>query len=289
MGSDHVVYADQLRKWSTGVNWEVNWWAGFFDTRGRDFPGGLEAGLLPDLAWDVHDLPSPKPADKVLDVGSGPLTAVARVVDGKRLDLTAVDPLAPYYARVLAAADLRPPVPSQQAFAEDLTASFDPETFDFVNMMNALDHSIDPLRAIEEMLIVTKVGGTIVLSHTIDEAERSHHEGLHQWNFNIENGKFLIWGKDGRHVIDDIFRDVASMTTRRGGHGPNSLRTVIKKMKPMAISINDRRQSRLQEVLSASLDVVYKMHAELSGEGHHRLATKQKPKRWRLRSPFVRE
>ena len=272
--------SQQFRKWSSGVNNEVDWWAGYIDTRGSDWGNDLEQRLRPDSQWDPSNAPVPKPTDKVLDVGSGPLTRVAKMVAGHRLDLTAVDPLAPYYNRALSKANIKPPVPAQQAFAEDLSARFEPETFDFINIQNALDHSIDPLRAIEEMLIVAKTGGTIVLTHARNEAARAEYDGLHQWNFDIKNSKFLIWNKDERHIVDDLFAEIATMKTTPYANIDDNIRTVITKKAAPPTALSDRSRARLQDILSASLDAAYEMRVEFTGARHHLLNPTAPKRRW---------
>jgi SAM-dependent methyltransferase len=90
---------------------------------------------------------------------------------GAKIDITAVDPLAPFYAEILSRLSVERPIETVQAFAEDLTAYFEVSSFDLVHCCNALDHSFDPMRGVEEMLAVTRVGGRLILRHNANEGE----------------------------------------------------------------------------------------------------------------------
>ncbi len=251
--------SDQLVKWSAGVASEVEFWKHWIGTGGSEWPDDFKRRLENDDPWDDNNTPVPRAGWKILDVGSGPLTRLAKAVDGHRLDITAVDPLAPYYGAALSAHGVEPPIPTRQAFAEDLTAVFDENTFDLVNCQNALDHSIDPIRAIEEMLLVTKVDGVVVLTHAVNEAEHEKYDGLHQWNFEIRAGKFVIWNRQETHVVESIYSAFAGIETYNYG---KYIRTVLTKRSEPEIDIKSRYQKRLRDTLAASLDAVYRIRLE---------------------------
>jgi len=91
---------------------------------------------------------------RVLDVGAGPLTSIGRKWPGRELHITAVDPLAAEYDDLLRKLDIDPPCRTTFALAEELSAIFTPSSFDLVHSRNAIDHSKDVLKAIEEMIRV---------------------------------------------------------------------------------------------------------------------------------------
>ena len=53
------------------------------------------------------------------------------------------------------------------------------------------------------MTRVVKPGGWIVLKHTINEAETENYSQLHDWNFNLEAGRFVIWNRAERIYPDE--------------------------------------------------------------------------------------
>lgn len=71
------------------------------------------------------------------------------------------------------------PVKTQQTFAEDLSSYYPLNHFDLVNCRNALDHSLDPVRGIEEMFLVAKDNGRVLLEHSESEAVRNEYQGFH--------------------------------------------------------------------------------------------------------------
>jgi RecB family endonuclease NucS len=70
------------------------------------------------------------------------------------------------------------------------------------------------------MLLVVKPGGTVVLYHHENEAERQEYEQLHQWNFTMEQGQFVIWNWKRRQVIDvnDTLSEIAEVTGSVSGN-----------------------------------------------------------------------
>jgi SAM-dependent methyltransferase len=258
-----LSFADQLLKWSNGVANEVDFWTGWIRSKGNEYPEDFEQRLSLDDPWRAGDEPVPEAHWSILDVGAGPLTRLNKTIDGQLLDITAVDPLAPYYDRALSDNGVTPPIRTQQAFAEDLTALFPENHFDLVSCQNALDHSIDPIRAIEEMISVAKVGGYVVLAHARNEAESESYIGLHQWNFDKIDEKFVIWNKQEKHVVDDLFGGSADIKTYRNGE---HIRTVFRKKASSPKDMAARHRERLQDVLSASLDAVYRIRLEAKGQ-----------------------
>ena len=129
---------------------------------------------------------------EVLDVGAGPLTNLGCCWDGVNLHITAVDPLADEYDKLLKKHKIEPPVRTIRCDAEKLSSKFAVNSFDLVYAKNCIDHSYDPVTAIEQMLSVVRTGGCIYLQHNLNEAENEGYVGLHQWNFFERGGCFCI-------------------------------------------------------------------------------------------------
>lgn len=136
---------------------------------------------------------------RILDVGAGPITEMGYRLEGFDLSIDATDPLAPSYAALLAEHGVSPPVATRFAPMEDLRLFVPEAAYDLVHCRNALDHSLDPVRGIEQMLAAARVGGVVMLLHYGDEAEREAYTGLHQWNMALRDGgtRFVVWNRSG--------------------------------------------------------------------------------------------
>ena len=190
----------QATLWRQGIAHELWFWARWFKTKGLEWTRDFMLRQDPDapLIGAIKVL-LPAGADpvRVLDVGAGPMTNVGFRVEGRAVSVTATDALADFYAQLAEQNAVAPPSPTVFSSAEDLSAYFPLEHYDIVHCCNALDHSSDPLRGIVEMLKVLKVGGSVYLKHHRNEAETERYEGFHQHNFDIQNGRFVIWGNIG--------------------------------------------------------------------------------------------
>jgi SAM-dependent methyltransferase len=138
---------------------------------------------------------------KILDVGSGPLTSVGKTHPGRRLEIVAADPLADEYARVLREAGIEAPVVPVACGGEELVERFGPASFDVAYALNSLDHSADPMAVIGNMLTVASPGGRVALTHMRCEGERNGYFGIHFWNMDIQEGRFVVWNRDERHDV----------------------------------------------------------------------------------------
>jgi SAM-dependent methyltransferase len=175
---------------------------------------------LQDWVRDLLGTP-PGGTVRLLDVGAGPATQLGKVWPERTVEITALDPLADHYNRLLRTHGMQAPVPSQPGHGEQLDRLVPPQTFDLAYAVNALDHSYDPLAVIAGMLRATKADGWLALDHYVDEAEYEGYAGLHQWNFCADDGRFVIWNKERRIVINDALPRVAEfVTTRVPGQQP---------------------------------------------------------------------
>lgn len=190
---------EQLRNWSQGFRYEIDFWREWFATRGLSWPDDYAQRFDAALPLD-HDLlelaaSMGRPNVRILDVGSGPATNVGKTMPGVDVLLQACDPLAHQYSALWEEFQAYPPVRTEFAVAEELSSFFETSSFDIAHCRNALDHSFDPLRGILEMLKIVRVGGWVVLRHHPNEAEREAYAGFHQYNFEIRDGRFVIWNR----------------------------------------------------------------------------------------------
>jgi len=84
------------------------------------------------------------------------LTFLGKIYKGKRVTITAVDPLSDEYDRILDKNQIQPLVRTQKLAAENLTKRFPSSNFDLVFARNSIDHAYKPERAILQMINVVK-------------------------------------------------------------------------------------------------------------------------------------
>jgi SAM-dependent methyltransferase len=194
------------------------WWR-WIRSRGLSWPQEFERRLdpcrplLPHIAAYVGKV-AEDPV-RILDVGAGAVTSLGYLLEGRSLEITAVDVLAGTYDRLWAGRDAAPPVRTTYADAERLTQRFEPASFDFVYSQNALDHTSRPSLAIEQMVKVAKPGCYIVLDHALDEAVTEDYTGLHQWNFSERGGDFVVWNRSETINMTERLRPACSVRTER--------------------------------------------------------------------------
>lgn len=193
--------------WKLGLGGEVRFWERYFSTGGLSWKEEFARRLDPQrpladrfvaLLQKIH--PDADSYD-LLDVGSGPLTSLGKTMPNKTIQMRAVDPLAPEYDRMLNAQNLTPPVRTEECKGEELSSKFEAASFHLVYARNCMDHSIDPVQAFREMLAVTKPGGVVLLEHWPNEGQTEEYRGLHQWNFDCQDGEFVVWNPKRRQVV----------------------------------------------------------------------------------------
>lgn len=250
-GAGHLPRA--LTLWRAGVELERSFWTQWFETKGlswrEEYAWRLQSRPLAD--WQAALLPD-GPA-RVLDVGSGPASSIGHYVPGRDVEVIAVDPLADIYAEIIATAGVTVPLPARFAFGEDISARFEADSFDLIQCTNALDHSIEPLWCLVEMLILARVGAKVVLMHRLDEAEGEAYAGFHQWNFNADaQGHFIIWNRTHRLDASAILAPFASVVcTVEGG----SMTVIITKQAPVPMDLGEYHRRMRAALLRAALRI----------------------------------
>ena len=233
-----------MELWKVGITSEIRFWSRWFETRGLEWPHDFAARINPQNPLDeliiekLRSLRNDGGTFSILDVGSGPITNVGYLAPGMKVNVAACDPLADAYAGIRQRYGVDVPVQTTFAMAEELSAFFPLDSFDLVNCENALDHTVDPVRGIKEMLKVTKTGGIVLLRHARNEAENQRHEGLHQWNFNATDEGFVIWDRKAHHVVDQIIDEPIHVSTH--GPEPAQVRVEINKTKSTTQRCSER-------------------------------------------------
>jgi SAM-dependent methyltransferase len=242
----------QLTAWLDGIDYEINFWSEWMKTGGgqwsADFTGRQDPNRPVDPAL-FEDMDTSQ-TQKVLDVGAGPATFFGYRLNGKPIELSACDPLAPQYAAMAEQNGVTWPVVTASGFAEDLSAFYPRSHFDMVVCRNALDHSFDPIRGMEEMLLVVKNSGRVNLIHYANEAEEGNYVGFHQWNFDVVEGRPIVWNKNAHVDLIERFGGCANVTCDKKERW---VRFRFDKKSDPALAEN-RAQLRIAELLLATRD-----------------------------------
>lgn len=199
------IHLSHRFKWKAGIGFEVRFWDNFFRTKGDRWPDGYKILFMTDnpLGGRIVELLPEQTVIQILDVGAGPISSIGKTIEGKNVIITAIDPLADEYDRILKKYKLHPPIKTQKLAAEELSNRFSPNTFDLAYARNCLDHAYDPEKAILEMIQVIKNGCFVLLEHGVNEAVAANYSGFHQWNFSVNNnGEFLIGNRSKFDLIN---------------------------------------------------------------------------------------
>jgi SAM-dependent methyltransferase len=208
--------------WQANLPEELRFWDKYLSTRGHLWPQEFAARIDPDAPLIEKEIVTRiRPGTsvvRILDVGAGPLTILGKRLPGVTLEITAVDPLANDYNKLLQLHEIVPPVRTEWCEGEGLAERFARDTFDFAYARNALDHAHDPAAVIQQMVTITKPGGWVILRHRPNEAESAKYEGLHQWNFELRKGKwFWIRGKAKSYDMPNLLKWTAEVHCHMDG------------------------------------------------------------------------
>ena len=261
--------AESYKIWLDNIGDEIDYWDHYIGTSGGDYPEDFQFRLKHDTHIGARDghlanliSRAVSPAVSILDVGSGPLTNLGKLVPGKSVRITSCDPLADIYNKLLERRGITPPVRTAFADAENLSHFFPSEKFDVVHCANALDHSYDPFSAIIEMLKVVKQGGFIKLGHFENEALSENYHGLHQWNFTERDGDFVIWDREKDVSLTSFFEGAAYVDAVRSPQEPKHWISAVIRRNELTDEFLLRQKSSLAHKYRISLERHFLRHLE---------------------------
>ncbi len=206
-----------FQRWLSGIPYEVAFWRSYYGNKRR------RADLF---SWSLYDKPchldnididkyvaslaTTKP--KLLDVGCALSYMFSSNINGERIAVDYVDPLAPFYNQILRDYKIdRPEI--KFGMIESLTGSYAPNTIDFIHVRNALDHCSNPFNGIIQCLAALKKDRVLYLNHFRNEAENEGYRGFHQFNITEKDGNFILWNKDIDLNVTEMCKDFAEVAT----------------------------------------------------------------------------
>lgn len=211
------------RRWLSGIPYEVAFWRSYYRSKGSRkallswSQYGKECKLDNfDVASFIGGLERENPV--IADVGCALSYVFSDVIGGKRYQVTYLDPLAPYYNKILDDYSLRYPRITF-GMGETLTLHFPKDTVSLFHIRNALDHSVRPMMVIWQAAMCLHVGGVLYLNHKPNEAEHEAYLGFHQYNVDCQDGRLVIWNKEERIDVADVLSGYARVDASVTGDG----------------------------------------------------------------------
>jgi SAM-dependent methyltransferase len=213
-----------FQAYQNGLIAESNFWKNWFEQKGGEFKWDYDARTDSNAPIDTRflnkfkDVISQRKTLKVMDVGSGPISAINNLrfqFPNTEIRLFPIDPLANKYREYLSLAGLdmqiTPPISGLGEILSDLGEN----GFDLIYSRNAIDHSNDPVVVIFQIINLLKEGSYAYLEHAENEAEWENYDGTHHWNFTEVDGHFIIWSTERRIDVSVLCSKYASIAVQR--------------------------------------------------------------------------
>ena len=222
---DRLPYPGNAREvWESRLQTELNYWKDQIRRQDstawhREYSERLDPNAPLQDVIARHIDPTVK-VNRILDVGSGPLTSINKKCSSCEISIVPVDPLADFFNEVLDRREVRPPVRALQGWGERLVEQFGENQFDITYSRNAVDHSYDPIKCIDQMIKVTKKSRYVIVEMNERAGTLENWAGLHQWDFFVARvmpllqRHLFIEGKSIEAVdVTSHFAGAAEMTT----------------------------------------------------------------------------
>ena len=178
-----------IRYWEHGIKTVYKWRDPEWYKEAATRYSGMEM-LRPYFA----DMIDGKRKLKIADLGTGAFVQIGNYWPSAIVEIYPMDYIADEYMEYLKSIGIEPVYQIEKQDMENLT--YEDNFFDIVHCSNALDHCLNPKKALTEMIRVCKSQGWIYLRHMPNNARKLHYGGLHQWNIDYMKGDCLFWTKD---------------------------------------------------------------------------------------------
>jgi len=224
--------------WTERSEHEMGFWNSWVASEGMKWKEGYQRKTDPNatLAPMVENfLPTigfaPGAHVKILDIGSGPLSWIGTKSDNYTIDLTAVDPLADQYNAMLDRKGVSGVGRPVKGFFEDALWQLGANQYDIVWSANSLDHSIDPVLGLFNIINVCKIGGGVILMFHPNEAEGEDYNGLHQWNLDVIDGALILHQKGRKFSLMPLIENQSNVSVQRIGNSDKDKAKIVVKFK----------------------------------------------------------
>lgn len=229
-----------MKNWINGIPYEIAFWEGVFKNKNRReslFSWSKYNKEIELVNFDVKQFLLQIENPTIVDAGCGMSFCNGDKLDGKQLNVCYIDPLAPFFNKIIEKKKLDLPK-IDFGFIEYLSA-FTPIKPNLIIVQNALDHSKNPLKGILECIESLEIGGVLYLRHFINEAETENYRGFHQFNISIENDDMIIWNKETKTNINAFLKDFTDIKTSTFG---KEVIAVITKKQNLSTGLIDYRK-----------------------------------------------
>ena len=203
-----------MKNWISGIPYEIAFWESVYSNKKsikKLFRWSKYNKEIELTDFNVKQFLSQKENQIIVDAGCGMSYCNGDKLDGKQLNICYVDPLAPFYNRIIEKKKLDLPKITF-GFIEYLSA-FIPQKASLIIIQNALDHSKNPIKGILECIESLEIGGVLYLRHHKNEAETENYRGFHQYNISLDNDELIIWDKEAKININTLIKDFADTET----------------------------------------------------------------------------
>lgn len=192
-------------EWKSGILDELRFWWNILAKRTSSPEKAvfLEKFLLKhDFAYGDQLDGGPRDIE-VLDIGCALFPAIGRNFGNQTVHVTAADPLATGYNRLMDLFGIERQYNLVFGVAEQTATIFGEDRFDFILAQNSIDHSYDPASAFEQICKALRSGGAAQFEHYSNEAENQNYHGFHKWNLEPHSeGCIRIWNLQNDVLFD---------------------------------------------------------------------------------------
>ena len=213
-------------KWERGKNNTLRFYRAKLPWKARQFNRKLYLpGYFGPMIGKKKEL-------KIADIGAGMFCTIGSLWKTAKVKVYPSDALADEFNQMLKDRSIIPLIPIGKQNMENLT--YPDGFFDIVHCVNALDHTIDPIKAIKEMYRVCKPGGYIYLRHFVNVGENEEYSGLHIWNIDINDNKdCVIWNREKKILLSHCFDGFKTVQRKELDIEPDSMIISVLHKKPM--------------------------------------------------------
>lgn len=191
--------------WKAGIRDELRfWWRSLARQASRADGEQFRAHFRLNNPFQYADLfegRRPETLD-TLDVGCALFPSIGAQFGETKVSVTAADPLATGYNRLMDLFGIERGYDLQFGVAEKTADIFGRDRFDFILSKNSIDHSFDPAAAFTQICLALKPGGVARFEHFCNEAKNQNYNGFHQWNLEPNDGRVRIWNRDVDRLFD---------------------------------------------------------------------------------------